>query len=408
MGGLRDDPAPVAAAPVTRGVTIAKVEAFAIRSDLAGGKPTTPPRRPAWTADAEVAGPMSRYPRYKRQRAAWRPDWPAVGCLVTASDGSWGFGVSRYGAPVIEVINGHLGPRLVEEPALATERLWDMMARMASPYGAPGLAAYAISAIDLALWDLKGKLLGCPVYELIGGPARPHVECYATGNDTDWHMELGFRATKLACPHGPADGIAGLEANEAAVARARSLVGPGVELMLDCWMAFDVEYAVRLAQRLRPYGLRWIEDCLLPEDIEGLAALRARLPWMGLATGEHWYMPQPFALAAARRLADVLQPDIGWAGGLTACMRIAAIADAAGLPVVPHAGMNTPYGQHFGFATPCSPLGEFFLGTPPGVPLAETRLFPGMAVPQDGKLVPSDAPGFGLGASLDDLAAMRV
>jgi L-rhamnonate dehydratase len=83
---------------------------------------------------------------------------------------------------------------------LATERLWDMIMRMASPYGSAGLTSYAISAVDLALWDLKGKLLGVPVYELAGGPAREDIFCYATGNDTDWHMELGFKGTKLACP----------------------------------------------------------------------------------------------------------------------------------------------------------------------------------------------------------------
>lgn len=388
-------------------LTIDRVEAFAIRSDLVGGPGTTAPRRAAWTAEAEIAGPMSRHPRYKRLRAAWRPSWPGVGCLVTASDGTWGFGISRYADPVIATINTHLGPLLVGEPALATERCWDMMTRMASPYSPAGLAAYAISAIDLALWDLKGKLLGAPVWSLIGGPSRPQIDCYATGNDTGWHMELGFRATKLACPHGPADGLAGLDANEALVARTRDLIGREVELMLDCWMAFDVEYTVRLAERLRAYGLRWMEDCLTPEDLDGHAALRRRLPWLGYATGEHWYMPQPFLHAAARRLADVLQPDIAWVGGLTACLRIAAIADAAGIAVIPHAGMNTPYGQHFGFAAPCAPMGEMFVGTPPGVPLAETRLFPGMAVPVEGRLVPSDAPGFGLGVDLDGIAAMR-
>ena len=294
---------------------------------------------------------------------------------------------------------------LIGEPALATERLWDMMNRLASPYSAAGLAAYAISAIDLALWDLQGKILGRPVWELIGGPARSHIDCYATGNDTDWHMELSFRATKLACPHGPVDGLAGLAANEALVARTRELIGPDVELMLECWMAFDVEYAVWLAERLRTYGLRWIEDCLIPEDLDGCEALRRRLPWMGLATGEHWYTPANFLHAVARRMADVLQPDIGWVGGLTACLRIAAIADAAGLAVLPHAGMNMPYGQHFAFAVPCSTMGEFFLGTAPGIPLAETRLFPGMAVPREGKIIPSDAPG--LGIDLDGIAAMR-
>jgi L-rhamnonate dehydratase len=142
--------------------------------------------------------------------------------------------------------------------------------------------------------------------------------------------------------------------------------------------------------------------------MEGLAALRARLPGMGLASGEHWYTPPAFATAAHRRLVDVLQPDIAWVGGLTACLRIAAIADAAGIEVIPHAGMNTPYGQHFGIAVPCSHWGEFFLGTAPGVPLEETRLFPGMAVPVEGRLVPNDAPGFGLGATLDDIAGLRA
>jgi L-rhamnonate dehydratase len=388
-------------------LTISRIDAFPIRSDLVGGPGTTKPRRPSWTAHAEVAGPMARHPRFKRDRSVWRPSWPGVGCLVTASDGTWGFGISRYAGPVIPTIESHLAPLLIGENALATEKLWDMMARMASPYSAAGLAAYAISAVDLALWDLKGKVLGQPVSSLIGGPSRPHIDCYATGGDTDWHLELGFRATKLPCPHGPADGLAGLIANEAAVARMREMAGPEVEIMLDCWMAFDVEYAVRLAERLRPYGLRWIEDCLIPEDLDGQDALRRRLPWCGLATGEHWYMPAPFLHAVARRSADVLQPDIAWAGGLTALLRIAAIADAAGIAVIPHAGMNTPYGQHFGVAVPCAPLGEFFLGTAPGVPLEETRLFPGMAVPLGGRLVPSDAPGFGLGATLDDLAAMR-
>jgi L-rhamnonate dehydratase len=173
-------------------------------------------------------------------------------------------------------------------------------------------------------------------------------------------------------------------------------------------MALDVEYAVALAGAIAPYGLRWIEDCLMPDDLDGWAALRARLPGTGLATGEHWYAPQTFLHAVSRRLADVLQPDIGWAGGLTACLRIAAMADAAGLSVITHAGMNTPYGQHFAYAVPCCPMGEFFLGSAPGVPLAETRLFPGQAMPENGRLVPSDGPGFGLGATLDDIALLRA
>src|SRR5215213_4103629 len=128
--------------------------------------------RPYWGTDTEVAGPMSRYPRFKRHRALWRPTWPDIGCLVFAEDGQWGFGTGRYGAPVTAVINDHFAPLLLGESCLATEKLWDMMARVASPYSAGGLASYAISALDLALWDLKGKILKRPVYELLGGPAR--------------------------------------------------------------------------------------------------------------------------------------------------------------------------------------------------------------------------------------------
>jgi L-rhamnonate dehydratase len=397
------------------GPKLVELRAFAIRNEMVGAtykeilnQTPTPARRAPWTRDAEVAGPMSRYPRFKALRASWRPNFPSVGCIARAEDGSWGFGVSRYGAPVIELINGHLAPLLIGEPAFAIDRCWDMMMRAASPYSPSGLPSYAISAVDLALWDLKGKALGLPVYALAGGPAREKQFCYATGNDTDWHMELGFRATKLACPYGVADGLDGLRRNEELVAGTRAAIGPDVELMLDCWMAFDVEYAVRCAERLRPYGLKWIEDCLTPENMPAHATLRQRLPWQTLATGEHWYVPQVFAQAAAGQVADIFQPDIAWAGGFTGCMRIAHLAEAAGIQVILHAGMNTPYGQHFSFAMPNVPWGEYFVGGGPGVPLRETVVFPGMAVPQDGWLVPNDAPGFGLELTDAVLDGLRV
>ncbi|MCL4189080.1 MAG: hypothetical protein KJZ85_15880 [Rhodobacteraceae bacterium] len=389
---------------------IASVSAFPIRSDMVGalyrGPAAAEPRRPPWTKDAEVAGPMSGYSRFKRLRSSWRYDG-AVGCLAVAEDGSWGFGVTRYDRPVIHLINDHFAPLLAGEPALATERAWDMMVRMATPYGVSGLTTYAISAVDLALWDLKGRLLGQPVWALAGGPVRDRLECYATGNDTDWHMELGFRATKLACPYGMYDGLDALARNEELVARTREAIGPDRELMLDCWMAFDVEFAVRLAERLRPYRLRWIEDCLLPENLEAHAELRARVPWMTLATGEHWYTPWAFHTAASRRLADILQPDIAWAGGFTGCRKIAQIAEAAGLEVILHAGANTPYGQHLSLTSPSIRWAEYFVGGAPGVPLEDLRVFPGMAVPRQGVLVPSDEPGFGLGLSREGIEAMR-
>ena len=164
------------------------------------------------------------------------------------------------------------------------------------------------------------------------------------------------------------------------------------------------------SERGRPRNLkiRWIEDCLIPEDLDAHVALRKRLPWQGLATGEHWYGVHPFAFAASRRLADVFQPDVLWVGGATATARVCRLAGAAGIAVMPHAGLNTPYGQHLGMAMREIPWGELFLGSAPGVPLEETVVLPGTAVPRDGYLVPSDAPGFGLEVTLDWLERVAL
>ena len=344
----------------------------------------------------EPAGPTARYPIGNGQRSAVAPPWKLVACVAEAEDGTFGLGMTSLSGAVIPIINDHYAPHLVGGPVMATEKHFDLMTRMSAHYGAQGVPSYAISAVDLALWDLKGKLLGRPVYELIGGPQKSRISCYATGFDVEWYLSLGFRAVKLPLPFGPADGLAGLIEVERMVREARIAAGDSVDLMLDCWMALDVEYTVRMAERLAQYDLKWIEDYLLPEDIDGFAEVRRRLPGAGLATGEHWYLPAPFSVAANRRLVDFLQPDVRWAGGITAVVQICHIAGAAGIQVMPHGGMNDPYGQHLVFAMPAATWGEKAGGLPRGVPLSAMVALPGTAVVDDGYLVPSDAPGFGI------------
>ena len=353
-------------------------------------------RRAPWTAAGPVAGPMSGYPRYAAYRPDWTPTWPSFGCVVEAEDGTVGFAAATHGRPVAAIIDDYLGPRLVGEDVLATEKIYDMAVRMCAPFGAAGLASYAVSAIDLALWDLKGKLLGLPVYELLGGPARDDLVCYATGADTDWYAELGFRAVKLPCPYGPADGLDGLRRTVDLVARTREQLGDEVEIMLDCWMAFDVDYTVRLAEALRPFRLRWIEECLPSNDLLAHAALRRRLPWQTLATGEHWYGVPAFQYAVSEGLVDILQPDIQWVGGLTPLRQICGLAAAGGVAVMPHAAGNTPYGQHACLGIPGIPWTEVFVGSAPGVPLAEVNNTPALPTPVRGRIRPSAAPGFGV------------
>ncbi len=376
------------------------VDIKAMRLNMPLKQPQTKPRRASWHETAEVANPMSWYPKVKAHRSLWLPQkWEPVWCKVTLEDGTWGLGQTDHGRVTAAIINDHIAPNLIGEDGLAIEKLADMMWRMTKPYGSSGLASYAISAVDLALWDAKGRLLGQPVYNLIGGPQKEKLYCYSTGNDVDWYQELNFTAFKLACPYGPADGLDGLHKNEAFVAGIREQIGDDCELMLDCWMAFDVDYAVRLAEILRPYRLKWMEECLVSEDFDAHIELRQRLPWQTLTTGEHWYTHVPFQWALKHNVVDILQPDINWCGGLTTCIKIAHAADAAGKKVILHAGGRNVFGHHFSYAMTAVPWLEYFIGTAPGVPLVEGINIPGQAVAKDGWLIPTDAPGFGHGIS---------
>ena len=379
--------------------------------------PATPPRVSASSADATAGAtgaadrrrfrhPLDRYPGLPHTAAGW----PRVACVATAEDGTWGLGLTLHGAPVAAIINDHFGPLLTGQPVTATEKAWDLMHRATAPYGASGLASYAMSAVDLALWDLKGKLLRRPVYELLGGPQKERIFCYASNTDLSygmehslqWFLELGFRAVKIFLTTGPEQNLAGLRETEDRVARARELVGDDVELAVDGWLNPNVEYAVRLGEMLRPYRIKWLEDFLPADDLDGYAAVRQRLPGLTLASGEHWYGIGIFASAVQRRLVDILQPDLQWCGGLSNAVRICHLADAAGLTVIAHAGMNTPFGQHLSFAMPSVQWGERSEGvSPPGVPLQEMVYVPGTPVIRDGYLIPSDAPGFGIEATLE-------
>lgn len=365
-------------------------------------KPKTPTRVPRQTVNGFVS-PMARYPEIPRSR--WAGHWTRTACVVTAEDGTWGLGLTTNAGPVERVINDHFAPVLTGENCMATEKLWDVMQRISSPYGTAGLASYAISAVDLALWDLKGKLLKRPVYELLGGPQKEKIFCYASNTDLSygtensiaWFLELGFKAVKLFLREGPESGIEGIRRAEELVARTREQIGDDVELMVDGWMSLNVEYAVRLAEALRPYRIKWLEDLVLPNELESYARLRQRLPSAILATGEHWYSTQPFAMAASQGLIDIFQPDLSWVGGITAALRICHLAEAHGQSVITHAGMNYPWGQHLALATPAIAWGERSEGvSPPGVPLDEMVVLPGTIPIRDGYVRPSDAPGFGL------------
>jgi L-rhamnonate dehydratase len=359
--------------------------------------PRTKPWREGWNTRAPRALPINKYPEFSRElgRIPGAQTQVDIWVQAIAEDGTYGLGVCSFGEPVAAIVDYVFAPLLEGRDALATELHNDLMWRAAQPAGATGHASVAQSGIDLALWDLRGKLLDQPVYRLLGGPVRDRIKCYATSDDLDWSLALGFEAFKVSNPVHYDAGTEGLNQLEAKIAEARETVGDDAELAFNPVMGFNVDFTVRLAERLRAYDLRWLEEPLPPWDLEGQVELRRRIPFMPIATGEHHHGRHAFRQLVERRAVDVIQPDMKWCGGLTEALKAYTLAEAAGLQTIPHFGANTPWGQHFSIAMPEAPLAEFWLGSDPGVPLMEVAQFPGVPVPDGGFVTPSDAPGFG-------------
>jgi L-rhamnonate dehydratase len=295
------------------------------------------------------------------------------------------------------VVEGHLAKLLIGEDPFDVEKLWDIMWRGTMHYGRMGVVINAISGVDLALWDLIGKALGEPVYRLLGGATKDRIPAYCTGNDIEQHVEFGYRRLKLAMPHGPADGRAGMKKNLELIRRARQALGEDGDIMLDCWMAWTEDYTREMAEMAAPYRVYWMEECLPPHDYEGFGRLRAWIRTTRIATGEHEYTRYGFRQLLEHKAADIWQPDIHWCGGLTELRRIAALAAAYDIPVIPHGGGSRDC-VHFIMATPNSPWAELFMPPPGGPPEVYRRYEEDNLLsrgPEGIYTRPSDAPGFG-------------
>ncbi|MCK5745001.1 MAG: L-rhamnonate dehydratase, partial [Oricola sp.] len=266
-------------------------------------------------------------------------------------------------------------------------------------YGRKGLVVNAISGVDLALWDLLGKLRQEPVHQMLGGAVRDELQFYATGARPDVAKELGFIGGKLPLHHGPAEGLEGLHKNIELLADMRGKVGDDFWLMYDCWMALDIDYATRLAHAAHEYGLKWIEEALSPDDYWGYAALKRSAPkGMLVTTGEHEATRWGFRMLMDMECCDIIQPDVGWCGGVTELLKISSYADSRGVLVIPHG--SSVYSYHFVITRHNSPFAEFLMmhpGPTEVVPMFSPQLL-GEPVPENGriKLSALDKPGFGV------------
>jgi L-rhamnonate dehydratase len=288
--------------------------------------------------------------------------------------------------------------RFVEGRAVTDlEVIWDQMYLSSLYYGRKGIVLNAISGVDLALWDLLGKVRAEPVYQLLGGAIREELQFYATGVRPDLAQKLGFVGGKMPLHYGPESGEEGLRKTMEELSSMRGLVGDEFPLMLDCWMSLDLDYAIRLAHAASEVGLKWIEEALPPDDYWGYAELRRNAPpGLLVTTGEHEATRWGFRMLFEMRCCDFIQPDVGWCGGLSELMKISALADAHSIPVVPHG--SSVYSYHYVVTRQSSPFAEFLMMAPKAdvvVPMF-TPLLLDEPVPINGRMKVPDRPGFGV------------
>ena len=357
---------------------------------------------------------MAMYPEYRHPLSSWFPNDSMCVVEIETEDGLVGTGwCEDYCHTSSSIIDQHLNRFLIGSDPRSRSLLWDQMYRSTMPYGRKGPALYAISAIDIALWDLVGKHFGQPVHQLLGGRARGSIPIYASGlhftNEDEFTREAagyvsrGFKAMKMRFLHGPADGREGMKRNVELVELLRSTVGDDIDIMADAYMGWDLEYALRMCHALGPFDMKWVEEPLLPDQIRDYAALRRASP-VPIAAGEHETTRYGFAQLIDAEALDIIQFDIGRVGGFSEAQRVCTLAQAAGLPVYPHAyGLPTLH-----LATSDSSIGmvEYF-PVPAWDEHEEAPLFDSAAIPLNGEITLGDEPGLGATLALAGFTPLR-
>jgi len=304
-----------------------------------------------------------------------------------------------------QVIDLYLKPILLGQNPFDSEYLWQHMYRRTMAFGRKGIGMVAISAVDIAIWDLLGKATNQPVFRLLGGKTKEKIPVYASrlysqplddlAKEAKQYKDQGYRAMKLRFGWGPADGAAGMQRNLELVRTVREVIGDEIDLMADAYMGWTLDYARRMIPLLAPYQLRWLEEPVIPDDIAGYAALKA-MNQIPIAGGEHEFTLYGFRELLDARAVDYIQFDTNRVGGISQARKISALAEAYEVPVIPHAGQMHNY--HIVMASLNSPLAEFF-------PIVDVEvgnelfwyIFKGEPVPRHGYIeLDENLPGLGL------------
>jgi L-alanine-DL-glutamate epimerase-like enolase superfamily enzyme len=323
---------------------------------------------------------------------------------IRTVDGLEGIG-EAYGLPAPEVpaavVNGILAQLVIGQDAMATEAIWETLYASQEAAGRTGgFYLEAISGIDMALWDLRGKALGLPVHRLLGGPVRERIRCYASpvpfldspeesAAKAREFTGQGFGAIKLKLGRG-------IDVDLAHTAAVRDAIGPDVDLLVDLNCAYGVKTAIRLGRELERLRVFWLEEPLATDDLDGLAEVRAAVA-LPVATGESAFTAFAVRDALLKRAIDFAMPNPARAGGITGLWRIAQLCRTFHVAVSPHgvgSGINIAAALHIAAAASNCPIYEYNQLLNPlrhGLLTAETA--PRFA---DGQLAVPDRPGLGI------------
>ena len=270
---------------------------------------------------------------------------------ITTLDGQYGWGEGYGPANVLEAGINLLKPIVIGKNPLENEVIWSDMYRKTLDFARRGILVASMSAIDVALWDLKGKILKLPVSVLLGGAQRSQVRPYATGlyfsdynnpskdfdKEVRQYIRQGFKAIKMKV------GL-GIKEDYKNVKRMREVIGEDIELMIDSNHAYTLREAVTLAKKLEPFDISWFEEPLSPEYYSQYNELRSKTT-IPIAGGECEYLRFGFHQLLRNKSVDILQPDICASGGLTEAKKIAALASTYGIEIIPHT-WGTAIGIH--------------------------------------------------------------
>ena len=362
-------------------------------------------RGPVKTADTIFATPLSALPFQDDAQAPFRFfSWLVV--EIETDEGHVGYGNAGLCPDITKhIIDSKLTPLLLDENPLNTEYVYEKMYRSTIAYGRKGAVLAAISALDIALWDIKGLVMGQPVFMLMGGRTKTSIPVYYsrlyTRNLDSLKAEAahykteGFKGMKLRCGYPLTEGKAGMKKNIEMVRVVRETVGDDVDIMLEAYMGFNYAYARQLLKELEPFNLRWAEELLLPDEMHNFAKLKQSTT-IPLSGGEHEYTRFGFHDLLQAKALDIFQFDTNRVGGFTEAQKICTLALLHGVEVIPHGGQM--HNLHVVMSSFASPMAEYFPQTE--IEVGNEMfwyIFDGEAIAENGCLQLDDKrPGVGL------------